>query len=509
VPDGSDSVVVEDGRIVGIGRAERPAISGVEEHRHEGFIVPGMVDAHLHPLGYAAALMRLTLDGAAGIQDVVERVAAAAAALPPGRSLVGSRLDDQALTERRMPTRHDLDRAAAQRPVLIYRYCGHVAVANTAALDLAGVTPDTADPPGGRLDRDEDGTPTGVLRETAVRLVAGAVGGRTADLEPAEVLAAMHGLSSIGLTAIGAIIDLTGDLWCGVGNELELLLEIAQDLPLRMEVLAITDDPVKLEDAAARLDDAGPMVGFLGVKQFADGSFGGHTAAMYEPFADRADERGTLRLNDSTEAMSRVALRLGGKVAIHAIGDRATGEVIGLFESLLDGGADAADLRIEHVSVITARDLARLAATGATAVIQPAFLMSEAGWLAERLGCARLPNTYAFRDLLEAGVPLAGSSDCPVEPPSPWWGMAAARDRAGVVPEQSLEPEEAFHLFTDGGGRAIGHAPWGEGNPADFLIIDRDPLAAGPDELRRTRVRAVFVGGERIALPATPVVWST
>ncbi len=500
-----NAVRVADGSIEAIGLAEDLRVSDLAEERYSGRVITqGLVDAHFHPLGYTAALMRLTVDEARDMADLADLVREAADGLEPGSSLVGSRLDDQSLG--RLPTRMDLDSMVDDRPVLIYRYCGHVAVANTAALELAGVTASTEDPAGGSLDRDELGVPTGVLRETAIALVAGPVGNRTSGLAPGELLTAMEGLASLGLTSIGAIIDMSGDLWCGVGNELDLLTEVGPDLPLRMSVLVTTDDPQVLESAAGRLSAAGPRVRFLGVKQFADGSFGGHTAAMHEPFADQ-DTLGIMRINAGTGQMARAALSMGGRVAVHAIGDRANGAVLDLYETLIEEGADPTDLRIEHASVLTAPDLARLSALGVTAVVQPAFLMSEAKWLEGRVGSDRIGRTYAFRSLLDAGVPLAGSSDCPVEPPSPWWGMAAARDRAGLTPAQRVDAAEALALFTTGAAAAIGSPMLEVGEPCDLAVVDQDPLNVTPDALRRTSVAGTWIDGEPVTLPADPVVW--
>lgn len=500
-----NAVRVADGLIEAIGEADDIRTPDLTEERYTGCVVtPGLVDAHFHPLGYTAALMRLNLDAAQNMSDLEELINEAAANLEPGRAVVGTRLNDQIVG--RLPTRTQLDAAGGDRPILIYRYCGHVAVANTAALELAGISSSTPDPPGGSIDRDSGGIPTGVLRETAIALAAGPVGSRTGDLEPGEVLAAMQGLASLGLTSIGAIIDLSGDLWCGVGNELELLTEIGPDLPLRMSVLVTTDDPQALESAAGRLSSAGPWIRFLGVKQFADGSFGGHTAAMHHPYADR-DTVGTMRIDAGTERMARAALAMGSRVAVHAIGDRANEAVLDLFEDLIRDGAHPADLRVEHASVLAHRDLGRLAALGVTAVVQPAFLMSETAWLEERVGRDRLDRTYAFRSLLEAGVLLAGSSDCPVEPPSPWWGMAAARDRGGLTPAQQLNAAEALALFTTGAAGAIGSPVLEIGEPCDLTIVDRDPLEIGPDELRETKAVATWIEGEPVQVPAEPIVW--
>jgi predicted amidohydrolase YtcJ len=215
-----------------------------------------------------------------------------------------------------------------------------------------------------------------------------------------------------------------------------------------------------------------------------------------------------MRIDAGTERMAKASLEMGGRVAVHAIGDRANGAVLDLYESLIDGGADPGDLRIEHVSVITGRDIERLADLGVTAVVQPAFLMSEVDWLEGRVGIERIDRTYAFRSLLEAGVPLAGSSDCPVEPPSPWWGIAAARDRAGLTPAERLNPAQAFGLFTSDAAVALGAPQLEVGRPCDLAIVDRDPLEADPDELRATEVVATWREGEPVPTPGDLKVWA-
>jgi len=169
---------------------------------------------------------------------------------------------------------------------------------------------------------------------------------------------------------------------------------------------------------------------------------------------------------------------------------------------------DPSRLRVEHASVVPPADLRRLAGLGVTACIQPSFLPADSPWLEARLGGDRLPHTYNFRTLADAGIPLAGGSDCPVEPPHPLWGMAWARDRAGFLPAESLTAAQALALFTTGAARAIGEeARLEPGAAATFTILDGDPEAAGPGELRRMRVLGVFVAGRRVDPPPGTPAW--
>jgi predicted amidohydrolase YtcJ len=502
-----NTLLVEDGRVSAIGSSED--LIGEPLQWYPGaVIVPGLRDAHFHPIPYAATLQRTSLKDAGDLDEVLRRLRLAAGRLPPGTPLVANRLDDEALEEKRLPTRFDLDQAVRDRPLLVYRYCGHIGMANTAALEAAGLRPDTPDPSGGSFDRHADGSLSGVLRETAVQRMTASLAGST-PLHPEQVLEALSGLSTLGLTCLTAIVSLEEGPWCGTEGELRLLEEIAPDLPLRLSVLVIPGGPHDLEEGARHLESMGPRVSFLGIKAFADGSLGGHTAALREPYWDRPNEKGTLRLDPAaTWVQARTSLGLGGRVAVHAIGDLANAVVLDLFEQLLEKGAAPKSLRLEHASVLADEDVERLAASGVTASVQPAFLPSETGWLEKRLG-PRLRQAYRWRTLTEAGVLLAGGSDCPVEPPSPLWGMAAARDRAGMVPEEGLSAEQALALFTTGAARAMGEPePLAPGSPADFVVLDRDPVACSPDELREAKVLATWVGGDPVSLPEQPVTWT-
>ncbi|MBT8218142.1 MAG: amidohydrolase family protein, partial [Acidimicrobiia bacterium] len=191
------------------------------------------------------------------------------------------------------------------------------------------------------------------------------------------------------------------------------------------------------------------------------------------------------------------------------IGDRANRAVLEFFAELIAKGADPGRLRIEHASLLGPRELDLFEELGVVASVQPAFMASETEWLVKRIGPHRMPSAYPLRTLSDRGVPLAGGSDCPVEPPHPLWGMAAARDRCGIVPEEALTPDEALDLFTGGAARSMLEPPPLEpGSPADFIILDRDPVTSTPDELREARVLATYVGGRRVDWPDDIVVWA-
>lgn len=403
-------------------------------------------DHHIHPIGYATLVNGLELMDSVDLADLTARVARFADTVEG--AVIGHRLNDEGLAEGRLPTRDDLDDVIGDRPTLLYRYCGHIAVANSAALSLAGVGSGTPDPEGGSFDRDPTGEPTGVLRETAIQSVSSALAPLVDGPSDAAILRAFGDLAAMGLGSITGIVSAGEPLWCGVTDELDVLCRLAPDLPIDVDVLVIAPDPQLLAEAAEKIRRSQGRVRFLGWKEFADGSFGGHTAALHDPFTDRPDTRGTERLDrEHATMMARAAMMLGGTVAVHAIGDRANDAVLDLFEDLVDMGADPTRLRVEHASLLTAAAVERMARLGVTASVQPAFLASEGDWLVKRIGDERMRRVYPFRSLIQAGIQVIGGSDSPVELPDPTIGINAAIGRPGFDPSEGLTPDEAAALF--------------------------------------------------------------
>ncbi|MGI9609960.1 MAG: amidohydrolase, partial [Acidimicrobiia bacterium] len=397
--------------------------------------------------------------------------------------------------------------AVTVRPLMVHRYDGHLAIVNTAALHIAGIDSTTENPAGGLIDRASAGLPTGVLRETAIDLVAGAPGIQN-PVAPNDVAECMRRLASRGITSIGAMVRSGDGPWSHLGDEADILTAAAPDIPIRIHAFVTADTPATLEVAAAKLDNAGERMRWAGVKRFGDGSFGSHTAAMLEPFADDPDERGTLRLNEDDAAMARISIAAGRSVAIHAIGDAAAARVLDLFEELAAAGAIPHRLRMEHASLLSAADIERMGRLGVVASVQPAFLGSETDWIEDRVGSDRLTRTYAFASLAGAGALVVGGSDSPVEAPDPWEAMALTRDRCGIVPEEALTASQALALYTTSAARALGEPPpLAVGSPADFVIVDRDPVESSADELRATQVVATFVGGEAVDVSGTGHWW--
>ena len=404
-------------------------------------------DHHFHPFGYASLINGLELMYSASLDEVLSKVLERAEHVEG--PIIGQRLNDETLREARLPTAADIDDVISDRPVLLYRYCGHIAVANSKAMEIAGLTADTPDPDGGGFDRGSSGKPNGIVRETAVGVVSHALAPDITAPSDSEILAALARLPKMDTGSVTGIVSMGEPVWCGVGNEVETLARLAPDLPIDIDVLVIASHPDELATAKDLIDRAEGRIRFHGWKDFSDGSLGGHTAAMYEPFADRPDTMGTDRLDFAHAVeMGQAALDLGGVVAIHAIGDRANDTVLDVHQQLLRQGADPSRLRVEHASILTNPTIDRMADMGITASVQPAFLASEETWLEKRLGPDRMNRAYPFRSLFEAGVPLLGGSDSPVELPDPVIGINAAVVRHGINTDQALTREQAEVLFS-------------------------------------------------------------
>ncbi len=404
-------------------------------------------DHHFHPMGYVSMVTGLDLNDARDFSDVAKRTTKHAERLDG--AVVGQRLNDEGLAEGVLPTRELLDSISTDRPVLLYRYCGHIGIANTTALELAGISAKTPDPLGGSFDRHADGTPTGVLRETGLQAVSDVLSPLVIGPSRGTILEALSQLVDLGIGSVTGMVSAGEPMWCGSGHELDTILDLAPDLPIDIDLIVITDTEEELVGAAERIRKTEGRVRFAGWKEFADGSLGGHTAAMYDPYADMPDETGTLRLqHDQAVSMAKTSLNLGGGVAIHAIGDRANDAVVDLFAELVDDGADPTRLRLEHASLLTDPTIDQISKLGITVSVQPAFMASEGSWLEKRLGSERMNLVYRLRSLSEAGVRLLGGSDCPVEPPDPRIGIQAAVGRHGLNPEEALTQELAENLFT-------------------------------------------------------------
>lgn len=515
VPPGADpaadAVLVACGHVVALGRGAQlrgllPP-GGRVRTLHGCALIPGLTDAHVHLEAVGLALQQL--DCAAGsIEELQDRLRARAAVTGADGWLLGRGWDQDRFRERRLPTAADLEAAAPGRRVLLHRYCGHIAVASPAALAAAGIGPRTLDPPSGVIDRRPDGTPTGVLRERAIGLVGACVPAPT-DAERARALmAAARAALRYGITSAHSMdaweageIDAAAERWRGLWRD---------GVRLRGYLLWPAADAERLRRAGLGTGAGDRRVRLGPAKLFADGSLGGSTAALLEPYADGSGDRGVLMY--APEELADLVWQLhasGQQLAIHAIGDRAVDAVLTALRAAL-AALPRPDHRhrLIHLQVLAPRQLAELRAAGVVADLQPKFCTSDGWWAPARLGPGRLGLAYPLASLLAAGVPACAGSDAPVEPLDPWLGIEAAVRRedpqAGVCGEwlrrQAVDVLTALRLYTEGAAYAEFAERWKgglfPGALADLVVLDRDPRDAPPPELRRVRALCTLVEGE-------------
>ncbi len=504
------SLAVRGGRIVYLG-----SDGGAEAWRADGTrvvdlagraVTPGLIDAHSHLLGLGDALVQVDLKGTRSLEEVVERVRAAAREAPPGTWITGRGWDQNDWPDRRFPAHQRLSEAVPDHPVWMRRVDGHAALANRHALDALGIGPSTPDPAGGRIVRDEAGQPSGVLVDNAMDLARG----RIPSPPPAERrrrlrLAAGH-CAAVGLTTV------TDMGVSAQGYEAYRALAADGELPIRA-ALFLTDDDALLQRwfAAGPEVDAARRLLVRGVKLYADGALGSRGAALLEPYGDDPGNFGLLvtpgaRLAD----LARRALAAGFQVGVHAIGDRGAVTALDALEAALGGPRPAARFRIEHAQVVRPQDFERMARLGIIASMQPTHATSDMPWAPDRLGPERLERAYAWRKALNAGGRLALGSDFPVESADPRLGLYAAvtrqdlegRPAGGWLPEERLTREEALRGFTldaayslfldeDVGSLAVG-------KQADLVVFAEDVMQVPVAHLPQVPVDLTIVAGEII-----------
>jgi len=497
-----EALLIEDGRITAAGSSEevrRLRATGTAtrplDHR---VIVPGLVDSHCHVRSSVLMQTGIDLRPSRSVNDVVDLLRAAAQRTPSG-PILGWGWDETGFPLARYPMRDDLDQVSADRPVVAYRRCLHVAAANSEALRSIQLDGGVADPPGGRLGR-VGAALDGLLYDAALSHLRALEARRFAALEEA-LEGWLHYAASRGLTTL---VAMSADL-----DELRTIERVYQSRPspvrlrayVRPDQLALLDDAPELR----RSDD----LRVVGVKAFADGALGARTAWLSEPYEDGPGECGHSLLEPSElSAIAREAADRQLGIAVHAIGDRAVRQTLDVFRSEPPFGTP----RIEHASVTPPELLPEFASVRPALVVQPSFLVSDT-WLPQRLGPARARWAYAFRFLIGLGLHVAGSSDSPVEALDPWTGMAAATaPRPGPSEVERLTAAEAFSMYTHEAGAVLREPQIGSLEPgsfADLLILDgRDWPAAlrrGADGILATyrSGRPVY---ERAAEPAAPAL---
>ena len=497
---GAQAVAVTDGRIVAVGTdAEVMGLARRATRRVDlggATLTPGFIDAHAHiwKIGHLLTSM-VDLRRTRSLDALGAQLRQRASTLGPGAWVLGRGFNEALLEERRAPDRNDLDRAVADRPVVLTRTCGHSYALNSAALARCGITRDTDAPSGGVIARDASGEPTGVLQETAMGLVNPHLPSPTRAAYAAMITAALTHQLSHGITS-------TSD--AGVSPALLETYRAMDDeraLPSHVNVMALRQvdgvGVVPLEGRSAtdhlRIDT---------VKFLADGGLSGATAALSLAYRN-GESHGVLRFeDDELLELARDAHDAGWRIATHAIGDVAIGQVLRTYEAL---GAGATRHRIEHLGLPGHAQLARAASLGVIAAPQSVFLHALGRNFRHALPDELIPRTYPIRDMLDAGLTVALSSDAPVvEDDSIFRGIQSAVDRCDdtgvpIAPEQSITAAEALYAYTMGGAIASGDdADRGSieiGKRADFALLSGDPLTTPTSAITELRVCQTWLAG--------------
>lgn len=509
----ASAIAVRDGKVLAVGEdLEILALAGAHTRQIDlqgKRVLPGLTDSHFHLYEWALLQRGLDLDQTASLEDVLLMVQASVAEKPAGEWVIGQGWNQDKWKLGRLPTRQDLDAVAPNHPVILWRTDMHMAWANSAALEAASIKAQTANPPMGLIDRDEDGAPSGTLRELAINLVRDVLPPATEAEIDAAVEKAIRQLHSLGLTGVHDF-----RIMGGTGGQAALRafqrLRAANRLELRTFALI----------PGERLDEAialGLQTGFgdtklrLGpAKYFSDGSTGARTSWMLEPFEDGGSGMPLTPMETLAGAISK-AHKAGISTAIHAIGDRAIRELLDVYTEVIINHETAekprVPHRIEHVQHSQPEDLKRLGALGLVASVQPVHATDDYQMIDKACG-TRGQWSYAFRDLLNAGTVLAFGSDCPVASPNPFWGIHAAVTRqrqdgsptGGWYPEQRLSVAEAVWGYTMGGAIASGQQDQlGSLSPAklaDLIVLDRDIFEIDPMEIYQTQVEMTIFDGK-------------
>jgi predicted amidohydrolase YtcJ len=502
----AEAVASRDDRIIAVGsNADIEGLigDGTEIISVRGsMLLPGFIDTHVHFISSGSGLASVQLRDAATPEEFSSRIGEFAGTVEPGEWIMYGDWD-HTLWGGELPRRDWIDDVTPNNPVWVYRLDGHMALANTLALELAGVDADTPDIAGGEIVRYDDGRPTGLLKDNALAPVDRAVPESTAAKLDREVMAAMTHVAANGVTSVH---DMAG--WQSLASYRRAAAR--GDMKTRIYSVVPLRDWERLRDAVAENGTGDDWLRTGGLKGFMDGSLGSHTAAMLEPFTDAPDDKGFLinELDDLREWITG-ADAAGLQVMVHAIGDSAIRDLLDIFLDAEEANGERdRRFRMEHAQHIHPRDIERFAVQDIIASMQPYHAIDDGRWAEEVIGAERAKTTYAFRSLIDAGAKVAFGSDWSVAPATPLDGIYAAVTRQtldganpdGWVPGQKVTVEQALHAYTT----VAAYSSFEEdvkgtikpGMLADLVLLDRDLTRIRAETIPETNILKTIVGGK-------------
>jgi predicted amidohydrolase YtcJ len=470
-------------------------------------LLPGFNDAHVHFVDGGLALDSVQLNDATSAEEFARRIAERAKTTPKGEWVTGGDWDETKWNPARMPTKELIDPFTSDIPVFLSRYDGHMALANSVTLRLAGITAKTPDPPGGIIVRDAQGNPTGALKDAAMDYVFKVEPPLSHEQRLKAVKRALAHAASVGVTSVQHMNPEYTDI--AVYNELLQRGELTARI-YAAPLIPNVDDQVKI---GIRHSFGGPFLRIGALKAYADGSLGSATAYFFEPFSNQPTSRGLL--SDEMHPVSLMQDRMmradaaGLQICTHAIGDQGISIILDLYSEIVKAhGESDRRFRIEHAQHMAAKDFDRFAQLHVIASMQPYHAIDDGRWAEERIGHDRASRTYAFRTFLNHGVRLAFGTDWNVAPLNPMLSVYAAVTRAtldgknpgGWFPEQKLTVAEAIEAYTMGSAYAEFQdnekGSITTGKLADIVLLSDDIFAIDPAKIRDVKVVTTIVGGK-------------
>jgi predicted amidohydrolase YtcJ len=512
--DSIQAIAVRGDRIVAVGSDEEiKKLKGSKTHVVDlggHFVMPGFNDAHLHLAGGGFEKLNVNLVGVRSLDEMKQRIAERARAAHPGEWLEGRGWDHTMWPGGRLPSRQDLDAVTAAHPAILTRIDGHIAVANTAALNAAGITRATKDPVGGKFDHDEQGELTGIVREdSAMDLIRAKVPPPTPEKRRRTIELALADAAQWGITSVQDNSNWEDYLvYEELNREGKLTVRITEWLPFEADLKTL-----QLHRAHHPATD--PMLHTGMLKGFLDGSLGSRTAALLAPYSDDPTNKGLPRYTQATlNDMARERIEAGFQMGFHAIGDGAAQLALTAFEEAQrysrERGGKSNDFRnrIEHFQVAAPGQVEQMARLGVIASVQPNHLLTDMNWAEDRIGAERAKLSYPWRSAQQHGVPLAFGTDYPVEPITPFRGIYSAvtrKSEAGTksyYADQKIDIVSALSAYTSGAAYAeFAEKDKGtleKGKLADFVVLDRDLLTIPPEQILATKVLRTVVGGKTV-----------